>query len=190
MRCFWFALALIFAGKEASAAVTRLLEVDPLTPPNQALPPLLHFMRGHFSLAVTGVRRWYEADPDHPAAVFLCGSFLARNGNLDEADVAFDRLARTQQTVISRLGLFLRHALAGNKTNALQAVTPALTKAARWDGQYSWEMAAGYALIEEIDEALEWLENAPAHGFINYPFLSQYDPLLENHPPGETVQGR
>ena len=27
---------------------------------------------------------------------------------------------------------------------------------------------------------LEWLENATHRGLINYPFLSQYDPLLEN----------
>lgn len=137
-------------------------------------------MRGQFSLAITGARRFYEADPDHPGAVLLCGSFLARNGDLDEAYVAFDRLARMHQTAISQLGLFFRHALAGNKTNASQAVTPALIKAARWDSQYSWEMATGYALIEETDEALEWLENATGRGFINYPFLSQYDPLLEN----------
>jgi non-specific serine/threonine protein kinase len=41
-------------------------------------------------------------------------------------------------------------------------------------------MATGYALIEERDAALDWLENAICRGFINYPFLSRYDPLLVN----------
>ena len=62
----------------------------------------------------------------------------------------------------------------------MQAVTPSLTASVGRDLQYSWEMATGYALIKETDEALEWLENATRHGFINYPFLSQYDPLLEH----------
>ena len=35
-------------------------------------------------------------------------------------------------------------------------------------------------IAKQIAEALEWLENAIHHGFMNYPFLSQYDPLLEN----------
>ena len=29
-------------------------------------------------------------------------------------------------------------------------------------------------------EALDWLENAVNRGFLNYPFLSEYDPFLEN----------
>lgn len=55
-----------------------------------------------------------------------------------------------------------------------------MTDAARWDLQYSWEMATEYALIDERAEAIEWLENATHRGLINYPFLSQYDPLLKN----------
>ena len=31
-----------------------------------------------------------------------------------------------------------------------------------------------------MDEALEWIENAVRRGFLNYRFLSEYDPLLEN----------
>lgn len=41
-------------------------------------------------------------------------------------------------------------------------------------------MAANYALIDHPLEALDWLENAVKRGFINYPFLNEYDPLLEN----------
>ena len=41
-------------------------------------------------------------------------------------------------------------------------------------------MATGYALIDERDQAIEWLTNATRQGLINYPFLSQHDPLLKN----------
>ena len=63
---------------------------------------------------------------------------------------------------------------------AIQAVTSDLVDAAKVDWQYSWEVAAGYALVGELHEALEWLENAVRRGFLNYRFLSEYDPLLEN----------
>ena len=41
-------------------------------------------------------------------------------------------------------------------------------------------MAAIYSLIGDRDKSLEWLENAVNRGFINYPMLNEYDPLLEN----------
>jgi non-specific serine/threonine protein kinase len=30
------------------------------------------------------------------------------------------------------------------------------------------------------EEAFDWLENSVDRGFINYPFISEYDPLLKN----------
>jgi hypothetical protein len=41
-------------------------------------------------------------------------------------------------------------------------------------------MAEGYALIGEKDEAINWLEEGMKWGFINYPFLNEIDPFLEN----------
>ena len=39
-------------------------------------------------------------------------------------------------------------------------------------------MADCYALVDETDEALDWLENAIRKGLIHYPFLSQHDKIL------------
>ena len=41
-------------------------------------------------------------------------------------------------------------------------------------------MAEGLALLDEKDEAFDWLEHAVGKGFINYPFLAQHDPFLTN----------
>jgi hypothetical protein len=41
-------------------------------------------------------------------------------------------------------------------------------------------IADGYALLGQKDEALKWLRKAMDHGFINYPFLAVHDPLLAN----------
>jgi len=35
-------------------------------------------------------------------------------------------------------------------------------------------------LIDEKDEAIDWLEEVVKWGFINYPFLNEIDPFLEN----------
>ena len=181
---FWLALFYGVVGKgfAAEPLSARLLSVDPLTPRNQMIPAWCHLMDGQLSRAVEGGRRWYEGEPDNPVGQFMYASFLARNSRPDEAYPVFEQLAaRVPHTMFGQLALFLRHALEGNKTKALQAVTPILTEAARWDPQYSWEMATGYALIQEREEALEWLEHATRRrGFISYPFLAQYDPLLKN----------
>ncbi len=48
------------------------------------------------------------------------------------------------------------------------------------DETFSWVLSECYSLLEEKEEALDWLENAANLGFINYPFLSKVDPYLEN----------
>ena len=68
----------------------------------------------------------------------------------------------------------------GKKKKALEAVTPQLKIAAKGVEYLSRDMAHGYALIDEKEEALDWLENAVNRGFIAYPFLSDFDPFLEN----------
>jgi hypothetical protein len=37
-----------------------------------------------------------------------------------------------------------------------------------------------YALIDEREESIKWLERSVYWGFINYPFLSEIDPFLKN----------
>ncbi len=41
-------------------------------------------------------------------------------------------------------------------------------------------MAECYALIDEKEKALEWLEIAVNCGYINYPFLNEFDPFFSN----------
>ena len=145
------------------------------------MPAWGHLVQGRFSLAVDECRRWHERDPESQLAALFLGDALARNGRVDDAGTTFERLAaRFPQTMFGQIGLFLGHALRGNKAQALEAVSSTSAEAARWDLQYSWEMATGYALIGERDQAIDWLTNATRRGLINYPFLSQHDPLLKS----------
>jgi hypothetical protein len=50
-----------------------------------------------------------------------------------------------------------------------------------WQQYYGpWNVAQGYALIEEKEVALDWLENVINKGWFNYPLFSQLDPFLAN----------
>ena len=180
---YWLSVLLEFAGKGAAARplIERLIAVDPLSPQNSPMRGWDAFMDGKLDAAIDPGREWHERHPESPLAHWMYGSILARNGRIDEAREVFAELEKSPGAgTFGRLGAMHGRALIGDRAGAIQAVTSDLVEAAKVDWQYSWEVAAGYALVGELDEALEWLENAVRRGFLNYRFLSQYDPLLEN----------
>ena len=175
----WRAVLLGFSGKDSTREAARLAEVDPLTPFGQMAIAWCAIMRGQFVAAAEKCRGAYEQDPDNPITAFVLAEALARSDRRDEATTIYKRVTSQQpETMFGRLAKFLGHALSGEKAEALRAVTPALTNTVRWDLQYSWQMATAYALIGERVQGFEWLERAIRLGFVNYPFLSQYDPLI------------
>ncbi|MCJ7627069.1 MAG: hypothetical protein MUO50_01655, partial [Longimicrobiales bacterium] len=66
----------------------------------------------------------------------------------------------------------------------------------RWaekDSQYSLFLAEIFALVDEPERALDWLENAADRGNINYRFIAEYDPFLNalrEEPRFKTVRDR
>ena len=48
------------------------------------------------------------------------------------------------------------------------------------DLQHSYHNASFYSFLDQKESALQWLENAINRGFINYPFMNEIDPFLEN----------
>ena len=78
------------------------------------------------------------------------------------------------------LCLLYKHALKGEKEEALTVVSAEQEEMLRSDEAFSYQLAEGYSLINEKIKALDWLENAVDRGFINYPFLNEIDPFFEN----------
>jgi len=131
--------------------------------------------------ALASIPKMYKMEPENVFYGVIYGNFLTRTPRFQEAYAIFDMLAEAApQTYFAQLGLFRKLALQGKQKDALKTVTRELKNWVRWDEQFSWEMSASYALIDQKKEALDWLENAVNRGFINYPFLNEYDPLLEN----------
>jgi non-specific serine/threonine protein kinase len=81
---------------------------------------------------------------------------------------------------LEQLSIFLKYIIKGDRDKLTLLLTPDFVKAIKVDCQLSVHMAAFYSYIGEKDKSLEWLNNAVERGFINFPFLNEYDPLLKN----------
>ncbi len=178
-------LARVYASSgQISAAgrqVKKLLEIDPLNTITYSLPGYLEILGGNFEKAPEYYRKMTLMDPHNPVSLWFYAWSLTFAGRNEEAFDLIDQLAKyAPKTVYASLGLFTKFALKGNKDKALKAVTPLLETAAKGVEYLSRDMAHGYALIDEKEKALDWLENAINRGFIAYPFLSKHDFFLEN----------
>ena len=63
---------------------------------------------------------------------------------------------------------------------ALNYDSAELTREAEHDCHFALHLAHCFALIHENSKALDYLEMAVRTGMVNYPFLNEFDPLLEN----------
>lgn len=122
----------------------------------------------------------HKMDPMHPLGRWFLALVLGRVGRVQEALSLLEAIVQdTPGTTFARHAAFLHYALRGERSAALEAATPQLQREARWDQHASWWMAATYALVPDHDSALDWLSNAVRLGYINHPFLSEYDPFLQ-----------
>jgi hypothetical protein len=78
----------------------------------------------------------------------------------------------------TRCARFLKLALRGEREQIPELLTPDFVAAARRDCLYAGFLVTLYAILDEKDRALEWLETAVSRGLINYPFFHDYDPFL------------
>ena len=72
----------------------------------------------------------------------------------------------------------MRHALRGERHRIPELLTDEFLATEKRDPVYSTWAATFYAMLGDSEQALDWLENAVNGGFINYPYLHDYDPFL------------
>jgi len=178
----WLCAVCSLSGKgyAVESMAQRLIDVDPLTPLWLAVPGLVAMLSGEFGRAQAPFERALEKDPRNPMLLLVYAQILALNGRVDEAVARLEALPGIAgESFFSQLGTFYGHALRGDKAAALAAVNAEMAGLAAADMNYAWVMAQGYALIEERETALEWLNTAVERGFINFPLLHHLDPFLE-----------
>jgi serine/threonine protein kinase len=178
-------LVLIYLDVGKSSAALPLIErykkADPLNPDNYLLQGYSYFFDGQFGFALDPCRKWYQSDPENPVKEFFYALTLAYNNAFDKAFSIIDQSAKaTPNNALTKLGLVLKYGLLKDKEKAFQEMTPDFQKTCQRDGEWSYFVADALALLNEKKEALDWLENAANRGIINYPFLAEKDPFLEN----------
>ena len=178
-------LALIYldVGKPSAALplMERFKKADPLNPGNHLLQGFSHCYDGQFGLALDSMRKWYQSDPENPVRGFHYALMLAYNKALDEAFSIIDRSAQaTPNNAVTKFGLLLKYGLLKDKEKAFQIMTPDFQKTCQRDSEWSYYVVVAFALLDEEKEALDWLENAVNRGFVNYPFIIEYDIFLKN----------
>ena len=137
--------------------------------------------KGNFEKSIDLLLSSLKLDPENPFCKVAYAHGLAHVNRFDESYKILDELRRkTPDTWFGHLALFFKHAFQNKKTEANQAVSEDLKKAAKGDEFTPLWMAEGYALIDEKDKAIDWLDEGMKWGFINYPFLKEIDPFLEN----------
>ncbi len=106
---------------------------------------------------------------------------LAYNGQIDEAVAIMEQSARaTPEDMHTKLVLMQINGLKGDRQAALDLLTGGFREWCWRERAWSACTATALALLDEKEEALDWLEHAVDSGNINYPLFSEKDPWLEN----------
>jgi non-specific serine/threonine protein kinase len=165
------------SGKISAARplVDKHVANDPFNAVSYIISGLLCLCDGDFPQALAQFQKGHHLDSKNPALRALNGMMLAANSREEEAISLLSSLGEEHS-----FGHFFKYCLQSDHDSAFQSISEQLKETAIKDEELSWWMADGFALLDEKEEALSWLENAANRGFINYPFLSEYDPFLKN----------
>ena len=115
-------------------------------------------------------------DPESPFARFLCSYNFAFNNELEESIQVLETMIRDMPTLIfGKFALFFKSALQGDRESALKYATDELKREAASIDYFPINMAFGYALIDEKDEAVNWLNKTLHFGHCPYPLLLKFE---------------
>ncbi len=173
----------IYFGKmsDVSDLSEKLLQIDPLDFPPNYIRGALYYYTGEYDKSLTAWRRLYEMYPESAYSKFCYSLILIYTIQHEEAYSIIDQNAKADpDSLISKIGLMFKYAVQGEKEKAFKEMTPDFQKTCQRDIALAHHLACIFSLLDEKEEALNWLERAVNGGFINYPLFSKLDPLLEN----------
>ena len=163
----------------ARALMDRLQQVDPLGSLNLTMYGMVAMCDGNYPEALTWTQRAVDIDPDNPTVRMVHALMLASNGRRDEGIAILDSVARDGSPMAwARLAPAMAAALRGDRDELLRLMTPELRASVKWDEIFAWWTADCFALVNEREAAMDFLECAVKFGFINAPWLSEHEPFL------------
>ncbi len=158
---FWYAFLLAYAGHSgAASAISRAsMRIAPDHPLGWAGEFFASWHTGQHAAAVACLD---AAPAEAPAAgmVVFRGLVHLSAGDRDSAPGVFDLAATLEPDVFTIMCDFLAHAVRGDGVAARATLAPDVTAGIWNDFQYAEWVAQGFALLEDVEEAARWLEQA------------------------------
>ncbi len=173
----------LLVGKTSLAHewLERLKRIDPINAGISSTEATILSFGGQSRLALEQYRRLYQSKPESPLFQYYYSWALMYDNQLQEAFSIVDRMVKANpNNVDAKRNLLVEYALLKEEKKAYQLMTRDFDKTCKRYHVYSYQVAVAFALLDKKSEALDWLENAVDRGFINYPFMDEYDPFLKN----------
>jgi len=159
----------------------KLVTIDPLNPINHMLISYADFYMGRPADNLDSLRRAVKTGSDIPILMWGAVRIFAAAGEMDEASIVAEQLNNAHpKATFSRSANALILTLNGQKENALNQIKNDVYELAMHDCEWATGLIECYAVSGENKKALDLLEHSIDGGLINYPFLNEYDPFLEN----------
>jgi tetratricopeptide (TPR) repeat protein len=162
---------------EARRYGDHAVRVDPLNILALCFRGVIEIYGGDFKSAVGWLQKGLEVMPSDPMTKAFYAVALLYAGNREQSIALFDQLINADAGFISSMGAMWTAALRADG-QAFRKIANDLQAYARRDKEFSWLLADCFAIIGEIDEALDWLANSIEMGLINDRFFSEFDPFL------------
>lgn len=161
----------------ANSLIPQALAIDPLSPVFQVLPIWADVLEGRHGNAIESYRKLLAQEPQSPVARMFLVWILAINDQPDEIPAVVQGFAdRDTGSIAAQVARCFAAAFAG--TQPQPEFTARSQALARSNDMYPRMFAQAFAVADEPEAAMEWLSLAVERGFINYPYLHKYDPLL------------
>ena len=165
--------------------IKRLFTIDPLNPMNNLFSGMMYWMQVKLDDALNSFKQLRQLESEGVLADFWIAYILAWQEKYNELYSLIDQMANTETQdkmykIFTAWLIFLKYALRGEKNRALDVLTDEVKHYFWNDPELPWLGACNFALINEKEEALNWLEHVINKGWINYPLFNENDPLIEN----------
>ena len=161
--------------------IERLLSVDPLTSNNHWVKGWTLLTDGKIEESIPSFYRAHELDPKNVLWKILYAYSLLMAKQVEKAIEVITPLEdNPSDNIFVNFIFFVKNAFLKDHIKTLRSLQDGFFKIAERDEWCSLCLAQSFALINEYEKALYWIEYTVSRGFINYPFLSEYDHTLEN----------
>jgi hypothetical protein len=159
----------------------RLFAIDPLSPINHLVAGVCYLQSPERrTVGMDCVRRAWEMGLELPWTRLWVGYAQAFNGKTEAAIQELeDALEEGMPDPTAPVTRFFLEAFRGDREQALAALDPDARDYAWNDPDFPFLCAGMFAIIDEKEAALEWIQHALDRGNINYPLFASEDPFLE-----------